>query len=209
MASGMMPACARSARRRGLSLARTSSGLAEAIGDATFGQVIGRHLDHHLVAGQHADAVLAHLAGGMGDNHVAIGAAHAEGRVGQQFARRCLRIPAILPWPFVLFKMRLEKCVAVFRYGGATRKCTPSNGREIALKPAEIKEFQPKRAAIWRSQRVPYGTVCGPPLLARALRTPSGPRCANIPPRWPPCGQSRALRSASGDRVTIRSKLSS
>src|SRR6185312_12941603 len=68
--AGMMPACASSALRRGLSLARIS--LAEAIGDPPLGEVIGRHLDHDLVAGEHADAVLAHLARGVGDDLMAV-----------------------------------------------------------------------------------------------------------------------------------------
>src|SRR3546814_9469353 len=34
----------------------------EAIGDPTLGQVIGGEFDEHLVAHQHADAILAHLA---------------------------------------------------------------------------------------------------------------------------------------------------
>src|ERR1700678_3353734 len=80
--AGTMPACASKASRRGLSLARTSSGLAEAIGDAPFGEVIRGHLDHHLVAGEHADAVLAHLARGMGDDLMAILQEDPEGGVG-------------------------------------------------------------------------------------------------------------------------------
>src|ERR1700691_191574 len=59
-ASGVMPTWASSASRLGLALARTSSGLFEAIGDAPLGKVIRRHLDEYLVAGQHANAVLAH-----------------------------------------------------------------------------------------------------------------------------------------------------
>src|SRR4051812_15587110 len=34
----------------------------EPIGDAALGQVVGRHLDQNLVAGQNADAILAHAA---------------------------------------------------------------------------------------------------------------------------------------------------
>src|SRR5215469_3349679 len=85
-----MPACARSDKRRGLSLASTSSGLAEAIGDAPLGEIIRRHLDHDLVTGQHADAVLAHLAGGMGDDFMAVLQKNPEGGVGQEFADRTL-----------------------------------------------------------------------------------------------------------------------
>src|SRR5262245_64038788 len=42
--------------------------LFESIGDTTLGQIVGRHLDQNFVARQHADAVLAHAAGGMGDD---------------------------------------------------------------------------------------------------------------------------------------------
>src|SRR5271169_5923154 len=51
----------------------------EAIGDATFGQVVGRHLHQHLVAGEHADAVLAHAARRVGDDLVLILELNAEG----------------------------------------------------------------------------------------------------------------------------------
>src|SRR5512142_1286715 len=88
-ASGVMPACASKASRRGLSLASTSArraGLFEAIGDASLGEVIRRHFHHDLVAGQHADAVLAHLARGVGDDLMTVLKRHAECRVRQQFA---------------------------------------------------------------------------------------------------------------------------
>ena len=39
--------------------------LLEAVGNPTLGQIIRGQLDQHLVAGEHADAVLAHLAGGV------------------------------------------------------------------------------------------------------------------------------------------------
>src|SRR5271155_1768549 len=81
-----MPACASSARRRGLSLARTRPGSAEAIGNAPFGEVIGSHFDHHLIAREHADAVLAHLARGVGDDLMAVLQEDPEGGVWQQFA---------------------------------------------------------------------------------------------------------------------------
>src|SRR4051812_14801002 len=89
-ASGTIPACTSNALRRGLSLASTSAsgGLFEAIGDAPFGKVIGRHFHENLVACEDADAVLAHLAGGMGDDLVSIFKFHAKGGIGQQFADR-------------------------------------------------------------------------------------------------------------------------
>src|SRR6202012_2295680 len=106
MASGMMPAWAGKARRRGLSLANTSGALisAETVGDTTLRQVIGGHLDHDLVAGQHANAVLAHLAGGVGDDDVVIGdQLHAEGRIGQKLLDDALELQQFFFGQWVLF----------------------------------------------------------------------------------------------------------
>jgi hypothetical protein len=44
----------------------------EPVGDPALGQVVGRHFDEHFVAGQHADSVLAHLAGGMAEDLVTV-----------------------------------------------------------------------------------------------------------------------------------------
>jgi len=49
------------------------------------GQIVRRHLDENLVAGKHPDAVLAHAAGGVGDDFVALIELHAKGCVGQEF----------------------------------------------------------------------------------------------------------------------------
>src|SRR5690242_17777783 len=81
-ASGTMPPWASSALRRGLSLASTSArragaGLFESVGDAPLGEVIGRHFHENLVSGKHADSVLAHFAGRMGDDLVSIFELHA------------------------------------------------------------------------------------------------------------------------------------
>src|SRR5580658_8980835 len=104
-ASGVMPACASRARRRGLSLARTSTILSKTIGDATLGQVVGRHLDHHFVTGQHSNAILAHFTGGMGDDDVAIGdQLHAEGRIGQQFFYNALELQQFFLGQWVLLQ---------------------------------------------------------------------------------------------------------
>src|SRR3954470_3795846 len=89
ISSGAMPNRASSATRRGLAEARTSRGaltdmLFEAVGDAPFGQVVGRQFDQHLVADQHADAILAHLAGGMPQDLMFVFQADAEHRVGEQ-----------------------------------------------------------------------------------------------------------------------------
>jgi hypothetical protein len=42
--------------------------LFESVGDTTFGEIVGSHLDQDLVSGKDADAVLAHASGGMGDD---------------------------------------------------------------------------------------------------------------------------------------------
>src|SRR6476646_8513885 len=95
MRAGTMPACASRPARLGLALAKTREkafaaatgvalGLLEAIGDAALAEVIGRHLDQNLVPHQHADAVLAHLACGVGDNLMPVLKLHPEGRVGKQ-----------------------------------------------------------------------------------------------------------------------------
>src|SRR5258706_14062760 len=62
--------------------------LLEAVGDPTLAEVVGSHLDQHLVAGQHADAVLAHLARGVGDDLVFVFQFHPEGGVRRQLADR-------------------------------------------------------------------------------------------------------------------------
>src|SRR4051812_9574228 len=95
MRAGTIPACASRPARLGLALASTSgrvsraaTGVAlrlfETIGDAALAEVIGRHLDQNLVPYQHADAVLAHLACGVGDNLMPVLELHPEGRVGKQ-----------------------------------------------------------------------------------------------------------------------------
>src|SRR6187551_144818 len=97
---GSMPSRASNSRRRGLADARmswgafTPTGLLrpraapaghEAVGDARLGQVVGRELAQHLVADQHADAVLAHPAGGMAEHLMTVFELHPEHRIRQQF----------------------------------------------------------------------------------------------------------------------------
>ena len=72
-------------RRRGAGdRGRAAASWHEAIGDAALGQIVGRQLDQHLVADQHADAVLAHLAGGVAEDFVVVLQPHAEHGVGQK-----------------------------------------------------------------------------------------------------------------------------
>src|SRR5205823_5378254 len=56
----------------------------EAVGDTTFGQVVRGHLDEDLVAGKHADAVLAHASCSMGDDLVLVFKLDAERGVRKQ-----------------------------------------------------------------------------------------------------------------------------
>src|SRR3954465_11018123 len=56
----------------------------KAIGNAPFGQVIGSEFDEHFIAYQHADAVLAHLAGGMAKDFMSILEPDAKHGVGQK-----------------------------------------------------------------------------------------------------------------------------
>src|SRR6266699_469437 len=79
-------ACARAPRTgvRTALLAATGKSL-EPVGDTTLAQIVGRHLDQDLVAGQHADAVLAHAAGGMSDDFVFVLELDAESGVREQF----------------------------------------------------------------------------------------------------------------------------
>src|SRR3569833_1951568 len=79
MRSGVIPTWRSNSDRRGLALASTRSGrptrtprLLEAVGDTALGQVVGGHLDQHLVAGQHADAVLVFLVCGVGVDLVVV-----------------------------------------------------------------------------------------------------------------------------------------
>src|SRR3984957_20825232 len=100
-ASGSRPAWLTSDSRRGEPEASTNfgrpitaarsfrwDGLAtislEAVGDATFGQVVGRHFHQYLVAGKDADAVLAHASRRVGDDFVLVLELDAEGGVRQQ-----------------------------------------------------------------------------------------------------------------------------
>lgn len=64
-------------------------------GDAALGKVIGRHFDIHLVARQNADAVLAHLARGVGQDFVAIVQLDAEHGVGKDFGNDSFKLEQV------------------------------------------------------------------------------------------------------------------
>ena len=55
-------------------------------------EIVGRHLDRDPVAGQRLDAVLLHLAGGVGDDFVPGIELHAIARVGQDFGDQSLEL---------------------------------------------------------------------------------------------------------------------
>src|SRR5271167_4280330 len=106
-ASGSMPICSRSERRREEALAstrsfcvldrtaeepRTSSGfegrratiLLEAISDASFGKIIGRHLDKNFITGQHSNTILAHPARCMRNDLMAVVKLYAKCRIREK-----------------------------------------------------------------------------------------------------------------------------
>ena len=70
--------------------------LFHAVGDATLGQVVRRHLDLDLVAGQDADVVLAHAAGNVGRDHVAVLELDPEHGVREGLENRTFEFNAIV-----------------------------------------------------------------------------------------------------------------
>ena len=63
-----------------------------AVGDARFAEVVGGHLDAHLVADADADEVLAHLAGNVGEDLVAVGQGDAKHRPRQYLRHRATQL---------------------------------------------------------------------------------------------------------------------
>src|SRR6185437_12438378 len=109
--SGARPIWRRRSSRRGEAEARTSRGgntpggagvamppaaLLEAEGDTALAEVVGRHLDIDAIAGEHADAVLPHLARGMRQDLVIVVELDAEMRVRQQLHHRAGEFDEIL-----------------------------------------------------------------------------------------------------------------
>jgi hypothetical protein len=64
----------------------------EAVGDSALGEIIWCQFDQDLVAGENANSVLAHLAGGMTEDLMAVLEAHAEHRIGQQLNDRAAHL---------------------------------------------------------------------------------------------------------------------
>src|SRR5574341_473551 len=69
--------------------------LLRAEGDAPLGQVVGRELHRHLVAGPDADVVHAHLSRNETMNHVAVFQLHLEGRIGQVLHHLALHLDEV------------------------------------------------------------------------------------------------------------------
>jgi hypothetical protein len=59
--------------------------LLESIRDATLGEIVRRHLDQNLVPGKHANAILAHASGGVGDDFMFVFEFDPESGVRKQF----------------------------------------------------------------------------------------------------------------------------
>ena len=163
--SGTMPICARSASRRGLAEARTSArrGHLKRKVIRPLLKIVGRHLDVHPVAGQHADAVLPHLAGGVRENAVLVVELDAEHGVGQQLHHR----PA--EFDHVLFRHPASCKMLISR-------------RNMSVGPGKVKRA-PATAArcCGRARPVPRPRPARPPpgRRGRARRRPPRPRwCA-------------------------------
>src|SRR6266481_303388 len=127
MSSGSSATCRNSSRRRGDAEARTRRWegaadrfggdmprplLLEAEGDTALGEVVGRHLDINLVAGKHANAVLAHLARGVREHLVVIVELDAKHRVRQQLGDRAGEFYEIFlrhPAPVILLQQLPNK----------------------------------------------------------------------------------------------------
>src|SRR5690606_17449677 len=72
--------------------------LLEAVSNAALGQVVRRHLDQNLVAGQHADAILAHAASGVSDDLVIVLELDPERGIGQQFGDHTRKFKDFFLW---------------------------------------------------------------------------------------------------------------
>src|SRR5688500_10267406 len=98
--TGSMPSRDSHSARRGLADARIRAGGGtprpllrpradpaghEAESNECLGQIVRRELAQHLVADQHADAVLSHPSRSMAEHFMTILELHSEHRVGQQF----------------------------------------------------------------------------------------------------------------------------
>ena len=77
-------------------------------GQATLVQVIGRHFQGDLVTSQHANAVLAHLAAGVGNQLVAVVQRDAKTGIGQNFIHSALHFNQFFFGQNVSFRERFN-----------------------------------------------------------------------------------------------------
>lgn len=66
------------------------------IGNSTLGQIVWRHFNFHFVAGKNTNVVLAHAAGNMGGDGVAILEFYPESGVGQGIHHRAFKFYGIV-----------------------------------------------------------------------------------------------------------------
>jgi hypothetical protein len=65
---------------------------------AAFAQIVRRHLNFDLVAGQNSDVILAHTARNVGCDHVAVFQLHSEHGVGQRISHSAFHFNLIVFW---------------------------------------------------------------------------------------------------------------
>src|SRR5690242_12192792 len=63
--------------------------------DPSLGEIIGRQLDGDAIAGEDADAILLHLAGGIGEGLMAIVETNAEPRVRQELGHHAVEFDQV------------------------------------------------------------------------------------------------------------------
>ena len=75
-------------------------------GDAAVGEVVRGHFDIDLVAGEDADAVFAHFAGGVRQNFVAVVELYAKHRVGEDFGDDAFEFEEVFFCHYPVFGLR-------------------------------------------------------------------------------------------------------
>jgi len=138
--------------------------LLEAERDSALGQVVGRHLHVHAVAGEDPDSVLAHLAGGVGEYFVVIVQFDPEHRIGEQLGNSPRK-----------FNKVFFRHVASLVHGAALAIGWPRIGRGykpfsgIPQFPPRSSEF-PTKCPIFSGQACwPRGGASGLQQIARAI----------------------------------------
>src|SRR5262245_15768127 len=171
LAAALCPALRSGARR-----SRTLVLVAE--DQAAFLKIVGRHLDGDAVAGQRLDAVLLHLAGGVGDDFVPCIQLHAVARVGKDFGDQSLELDQLFFSRGSLQidgRLVLRTSVAV---GFAFRRAFAMH-KGYALYPVSVACLRAGRlmpAAALRSGAMITTTTAPPARAFRWLRTVIVPR---------------------------------